>query len=417
MSEAENQATSILLPSSGVAVYSRDKTTIVSAQAIGDDWRFARVDLQVQDGDIETAIAAYQDAPSPDMVIVQTDTVDESFTGRLEALAAHCSEGTAAIVIGPENDVYLYRQMIEMGVSDYLVKPVETSILADVIAKAVIEKIGATGSRLVAFVGAKGGVGTSVIAQSLAWAVSETLGQKTILLDGSGGWSTLGVGMGFEPSTTLAEAVRASEKQDEDSLARMLFKASDNLNVLASGGDAMLEQSITPAQYEHLLDMLMVKYPVVMVDLSASVPDLKNVVLARANEVVLVSTATLPALRLARSLLQEMKEIRGGSDEGIEMVVNMQGLAPANEVSKGDIENAMEFKPSAMLPFDPKLFIGTESEGRKLIDDKVGNALVHNVLLPVLQRVLAADIEGTQVVEEQSKGGLGGLITKITRKA
>ena len=417
MGEADNQATSILLPGSGVAVYSKDKDTVESAQALKTDWRFARVDLQIQDGDIETAIAVYQDAPSPDLIIVQTDTVDESFTGRLEALAAHCSEGTAAIVIGPKNDVYLYRRMIEMGISDYLVKPVETNILAEVIAKVVIEKIGVTGSRLIAFVGAKGGVGTSVIAQSLAWAVSETLGQKTILLDGSGGWSTLGVGMGFDPSTTLAEAVKAAEKQDEDSIARMIFKAGEQLNVLSSGGDAMLEQSFSPAQYERLLDMLMVKYPVVLVDLSASASDLKNAVLARANQVVLVSTATLSALRLARSLLQEIKEIRGDSTDGIEMVMNMQGLAPANEVPKGDIEKAMEFTPAAFLPFDPKLFIGNESEGKKLIDDKAGNALVHNILLPVLQKVLAVDVDGMQVADEPRKTGIASLIAKMTKKS
>lgn len=417
MSEADNQATSILLPSAGVAVYSRDKGTAEAAQAIKNDWRFARVGIDVYDGDIETAIATYQEYSSPDLVIVQTDTVDSSFTDRLGALAGNCSEGTSAIVIGPKNDVYLYRQMIEMGVSDYLVKPVATDILAEVIAKAVIKKIGVAGSSLVAFIGAKGGVGTTVIAQSLAWAVSKTLGQKTVLLDGSGGWSTLSVGMGFEPTTTLSEAVKASERRDEDSIARMLFKASDQLSVLASGGDGMLYETVASAQYEKLLDMLMVKYPNVFVDLSASAPGIKNAVLARANEVVLVATPTLPSLRLARSLLNEIREIRGGKNEGVDMILNMKGMAPANEVAKADIESAMEFKPAAVVPFDPKLFVGCESEGRKLIDDKAGNALVHNVLLPVLKRVLSADLAAAQVSEEQPKGGIGSLLTKITRKS
>ncbi len=416
MSEAENQATSVLLPGSRVAVYSKDKKTLEAAQAVEKDWRFARVEIQSEDGDIETAIATYQDLPSPDLIIVQTETVDEDFTERLGGLAEHCGEGTAAIVIGPKNDVYLYRQLIEMGVSDYLVKPVQSEILADVIAKTVIERIGITGSRLIAFVGAKGGVGTSVIAQAMAWGVSETLGQKAMLLDGSGGWSTLGVGIGFEPSTTLPEAVRAAENQDEDSIARMLFTASEHLNILASGGDAMLEQVITPAQYENLLDMLMVKYPVVMVDLSASTPGLKNAVITRAHEVILVSTPTLPALRLARSLLHEMKEIRGDSEEGIEMIVNMQGMAPANEVPKADIEKAMELKPSAFIPFNPKLFIGSESEGKRLIDDKAGAALVSNSLLPVLKTVLAVDVEGIHVSEESSSSGIGGLIGKLAKK-
>jgi len=419
MSEAENKATAILLPASGVAVYSHDNDTLETIKALKEDWRFARVKVEVQEGDIGTAIQTYEDQPSPDLIIVQSENVDESFTGRLGDLAGNCDETTAAIVIGPKNDVYLYRQMIEMGVSDYLVKPVQADIIAEVIAKTLIERLGVGGSRLIAFIGAKGGVGTTAITQALAWAVSETLDQKTILLDGSGGWSSLGVGMRFEPSTTLAEATRAAENADEDSLARMLFTASENLQVLASGGDVMLERAVAPEKYELLLDMLMAKYPVVLVDLSASPAGIRSAVIGRANQIVMISTPTLPSLRLARSLLQEIKELRGGSEKEINMVINMQGQAPANEVSKGDIEKALEFKPSALVSFDTKTFIGCESEGRKLMDDKAGKALVHNVLLPVLKDVLAADLAGTQVSEEEEKkdGFLGSFMTKLKTKS
>lgn len=418
MSEAESQATNVLLPGSKVAVFSQDRDTVMAVAEMLKDWRFARVKMDVQQGDVETAIATYREQASPDLVIVQTENIDDSFTGRLEELGANCNEGTTAIIVGPVNDVYLYRKLIEMGVSDYLVRPIKKEVLSEVIAKTLIDRVGVTGSRLIGLIGAKGGVGVSALAQAYAWGISKTLGQKTLFFDASGGWSTLGVGMGFEPSTTLAEAARAAGANNEEGFNRMLFKASEKLNVLASGGDTLLDAGITPEQLEDILDMVMVKYPVVLADLSGATPSLQSAVVTRANHIVVVSTPALAALRQARSLIQEIKELRGGSESGISMILNMQGMAPANEVSKGDIEKALEFKPSASVPFLPKVFAGCESEGKKVMDDKEGAVIVQNTLLPVLADIIVPGYAGPQLESEQAGGGLlGGLMAKLKVKA
>lgn len=418
MSEMDNQATSILLPASGVAVYSKDQETLQAARDIVNDWRFARVNVQDEEGDVAAAIEAYQDIPSPDLIIIQTDIIDDSFTASLEELAGHCNEGTSAIIVGPDNDVNLYRKLIDMGVSDYLVRPVKSTDLAEVIAKALIEKIGVTGSRLLAVMGAKGGVGASIISEAIACGVSDILGQKAILIDTSGGWSTLSVGLGFEPSTTLFEAARAAENNDEDSLKRMLHTVSDKLSVLATGGDVMLEPTVTAQQLEQLIDMLMVKYPVVIADLSQSAEILQKAVLTRANQILVTATPTLPALRLARSLIQEIREVRGGEDDDVDLIINMQGQASANEVSKADIEKAMEFKVAAYLPYDAKMFLGNESESRKLTDDKAAHAMIEKILLPILRKSIVLDPGSASADNDNAAGGFfDSLLGKLKSKS
>ncbi len=236
------------------------------------------------------------------------------------------------------------------------------------------------------------------------------------MLDTAGGWSTMSVGLGFEPSTTLCEAVRAAENNDEDNLKRMLHHVSDKLSVLATGGDVMLEPTVTGAQLESLIDMLMVKYPVVIVDLSQSAEVLQKTVLTRASQILVTSTPTLPALRLARSLIQEVREVRGGEDDDVSLLINMQGQAAANEVSKNDIEKAMEFSVAAYLPYDAKMFLGNESESRKLTDDKDARALIEKTLLPVLSGFIANDVDGEADAQEQG-GLLGGLLGKLKAKS
>jgi len=416
MSE-DNQATSILLPAAVVAVHSTDQETLQAARDLDDDWRFARVSVNDEEGDVVAAIAAYQDLPSPDLLIVQTDTIDDSFTAQLEELAGSCDEGTSAIVIGPDNDVNLYRRLIDMGVSDYLVRPISSAELGEVVAKALIENLGVTGSRLLCVIGAKGGVGASLISEALACGVSDILDQKTILFDTSGGWSTLSVGLGFEPSSTLSEAVHAAEADDEDGLNRMLHKVSDKLSVLATGGDVMLESTVSAAQLEALIDMLMVKYPVVIADLSQSPEALQKIVLTRANQILIAATPTLPALRLARTLLQEVREVRGGEDDDVSLIINMQGQSLANEVSKADIEKAMEFSVAAYLPYDAKAFLGNESESKKLTDDKAARSIIEKTLLPVVEKTLFSGMlaDGASVVASGSL--LDNLLGKLKAKS
>jgi len=410
MSDADHKATSVLLPASSLAIFSNDRTSLEATEKLAEDWRFARVKIKAEEGDVKTAIKTYEEMKSPDLIILQTDSIDDSFTASLGELAGNCEEGTAAIVVGPVNDVHLYRQLIEMGVSDYLVKPLETEVLADVIAKALIARIGVKGSHLISVVGSKGGVGTTSIVQALAWAATDLLKQKTLVVDAAGGWSPLSVGLGFEPATTLAEAAKAAENSDEDSLNRMLFEASDKLHVLATGGDVMLDQSISAAQMEMLLDSVMARYPLVIADLSHAPTDIGKATLARSNQIFLVSTPNLAALRLARSLLLEMKDLRGGSTDDVAMIVNMQGLSAKNEVSIKDAEEAMDFKVRTTIPFTPEAFMAQESASQKLSQNSQGASILKDHILPLLTGFVDAGEEDVQIPEKASGGGfLGGL--------
>jgi len=405
--------TSILLPAAGVDLFLKDQATIEAARTLETDWRFARVNIRVHPGNVEDAIKLYAQNASPDIIMVETDTTDASFIGRLGELSGNCNEHTSAIVIGPVNDVNLYRSLTAMGVSDYLVRPVPVETLGEVIAQTLIEKLGASGSRLIAVIGAKGGVGTSAIAQVMGWAASENMGQKTLLLDAAGAWSSLGVGIGFEPVASTAEAIKAVLNKDQDSLRRMVHQASDKLHILATGMESMLETPAQIAQFEEILNTTMTSYPVVIVDLSGAPQLVKKAILTRAHETVVVSTPTLSALRSARGLIQEIKKLHGGQDLNMDLLINMAGFAPGKEVSKADIKTALDYEPFCMIPFDSKLFVGSESEGRKISSDKTGQDIIQKIL-PLLQKMVSRDSSASDA--PANDGLLGSLLGKMKKK-
>jgi pilus assembly protein CpaE len=416
MSDFSGVQSSVLLPSAGISLFVRDEGIREAALALRDDWRFARVTINVVDGDVESAIAYYSSHPSPDLVMVETLEITDGFAGRLEVLGGSCAESTAAVVVGPVNDVYLYRKLIEMGVSDYLVKPLSKEVLAGVFAKILIERLGAENSKLIACIGSKGGVGTSALSHILADVSGNILHQKTIILDAAGGWSYLSVAMGGESVTTLHEVARAANSTDKDSFGRMIIPVSEKLSFLGTGAEALMDNSVTPENFEGIVNRLMQSYPVVIIDLSGAPIDISRHILARANDVIIISTPTLSSLRSARGLLNEAKTIRGDKEDGLHVVINKKGIGSGYEVSESDMATALKIKPELSLSFLPKLFCAAEGQG-KLLSTISGGTEVMNAVKNLMENKLGlnSDRSGAAAALGSKPGFLDGFLSKVKK--
>src|SRR5690349_2042956 len=126
--------------------------------------------LRVLRGNINKAIQHLASERSPGILIV--DVSGEDFpVSKVHDLADVCEPAVTVVAVGDSNDVALYRNLIEAGITEYLFKPVTPQLLAKAISDkperrtALSQKVG----KLVACVGARGGVGTTSIATGLAW--------------------------------------------------------------------------------------------------------------------------------------------------------------------------------------------------------------------------------------------------------
>lgn len=397
----------VLLPAAKIDVFASSKDIGKVMTALREDWRFTRVEIDVQDLDIDGAIERYAEFSSPDLVIVGTEDISESFIGKLETLAGHCVEGTEAVVVGPKNDVQLYRKLVGMGVRDYLVRPVPAEDIVDVIAKALFEQKGISESRLIGVIGAMGGVGTTSIAQMLAWDIAEELKQKTMLMDAAGGWSTLGVSLGVEPAATLAECLKNAVDGTQEDLERLYADVSPNLSVFACGGDDLIRYAAPGDDFEKAVDRIMKTYPVVVVDLSCAPADVRRRIIERAHDILIVTTTGLTALRSARVLLKEVKALRGDKNEVIDLVVNKKGEFGAKEIAEADIETALEHKPDAYIPYLPDVFTEAETAGKPLSVSKPGR----DVTLRLLN--VAQHASGSELGEVKSGAEKGSALEKL----
>lgn len=417
MSDNKQKTTSALLPESSIEIFALSSETKDIADSIKGDWRFGRTTVQSREGSTDEAIKIYSESSSPDLVIIETKTIDQSFIEQLQKLGETCTEGTNAIIIGPDNDIQLYRELKEMGVSDYYVHPVSHENIKNDIATVLIESKGISASRIIAFIGAKGGVGTTTFAQALSSGIANIRNQPCLILDCAGGRSYNSIALAKnEPSGTLQEALRAAEAEDEERLNRLIVQGADNLHILSTGGEEILSPAPEAEEFEKLLDMVSGRYANIVLDLGAGRGAVARTAIRKASDVLLLSTPAVVSLRSARTLMQEILALRGQEKQGVHYYINKLGEHPGFEVTKKDIRDAMDDLPPACgLGYTPKFFGAYEFGEKSFQDDETGQKLMSS-LLQLLYGKSNQSSNSDKTLEKSKKknSGIGGFINKFT---
>jgi len=399
--------TAVLLPAAEVDFFLTDSNSYNIASNLESDWRFARVNIQTSKQGMQGAIEYYQDNASPELIVVETDNIDDNFLSDLEKLSSLCTEGTDAVIIGPKNDVKLYRSLMELGVKDYLVRPVDEDELVKVVAKLLVDKKGLTGSKLISVIGAKGGMGITTISQLIANDIANNLEQKTMIMDVSGAVSTLGIVFGINSSNRLSEVVRIAEEGSDDDVKRVCQSVGENLSVLTCGADSILTPIPCADKVEVLIKRLMKKYPFIVVDLSLSSRDVIKRVIEISSEVVVVSNTVMSSLRNTKALLGEINRTRANLKE-VDLVINMQGLAEGDEVPMQDIKTALDFEPTLKIKYLPKLFLNAEIKASPIgsgVEDKKIMADIRKITAKLVDVKMSKDKdEGKKPLKLNSVG-------------
>src|SRR5579872_3705955 len=157
--------------------------TGAALQRAGTDRRLSKAHLQVQLGGINAAIEHYTGQITPNLLIVETKLNGQEALQELDRLAEVCDPSTKVVVVGRTNDVELYRELMRRGASEYLVAPLQPLQVTEVIAGLYCDPGAKPVGKVIAFIGARGGVGSSAIAHNVAWCVAEELSIHTTVVD------------------------------------------------------------------------------------------------------------------------------------------------------------------------------------------------------------------------------------------
>lgn len=355
------------VPRITIHAFCEQPSTGSAIQRAGEDRRLAKAHLTVHMGGIPAAIDQYQQAATPNLIMVEARVAGQDLFAQLASLAEVCDAGTKVVVIGHMNDVSLYREMIRQGVNEYLVAPLHPMGVIEAISRLYVDPDSPPIGRTIAFIGAKGGTGSSTIAHNVGWCISTGMNEDVIITDLDLPFGTAGLDFNQDPAQGIADALTAPERLDDVLLDRLLVKCSDRLSLFAAPAVLDRDFEMDGDSCESVLDIVREGVPCVVVDLPhVWAPWTKKVLLA-ADEIVITATPDLASLRNAKNILDLVRQARP-NDNAAHVVLNQVGMPKRPEIPVKDFAEAVGAMPTLVLPFNPGLF-GTAANNGQMIEE------------------------------------------------
>ncbi|MFT5742161.1 MAG: pilus assembly protein CpaE [Paracoccaceae bacterium] len=342
------------------------------------DRRLAHAITKTSMGGIPGAIAFCRANPTPDLLILEGVGSRDTLMAQLKELADYCELKTKVVVIGTSNDVALYRDLMDLGISDYVVGPVYILTLVATILR-LLDKPGAIGTgRICAFIGAKGGVGASTIAQNLAWNIAQGQRRPVLLIDMDLQFGSVALNLNLESATCFADQLLGdgsngnSVRLDQALFDRLLVPHGEFLSVLPGGNTT--REVIEPAAeiLSRLFDIAQNSFSLVVLDVPHSYSTWVKQALRAADDIILTAEPELGNLRNAKHFI-EMLHILRPHDEPPRLVLNKVGTPARSEIKTTEFASALKLNVAATFGFDAKLFSNAANNGQMLSETSIKN--------------------------------------------
>ncbi len=395
-------------PRVSVQAFCETVETAAAVQSAGEDRRLGKAHLKIQMGGMAAAIEAYRAAPTPNVIVLEADVRSDILAG-LDQLATVCDPGTRVVVIGRINDVTLYRELVRRGVSDYIIAPITTIDVVRSICNLFSAPEAKSVGRIIAVVGAKGGVGASTVAHNVAWAIARDLAMDSVVTDLDLAFGTAGLDYNQDPPQGIADAVFSPDRVDTAFLDRLLSKCTDHLSLLAAPATLDKVYDFGADAFDSIFDTLRTTMPCIVLDVPHIWSGWSKRALVSADDILIVAAPDLANLRNTKNIFDLLKASRP-NDRPPLFCLNQVGVPKRPEINAAEFAKAIESQPIAAIPFDPQMF-GSAANNGQMIAEVSANHRTTEMFLQMAQR-----LTGRSETKKSKGSFLSPLIDKLRGK-
>src|SRR5499426_445359 len=396
-------------PRVSVQAFCETVETAAAIQAAGEDRRLAKAHLKVQMGGITAAVEAYSGSPTPNVILIESESRGDEILGGLDSLAECCDAGTRVIVIGRHNDVILYRELMRRGISDYMISPVGTIDVVRSVCGLFSSPDAKPVGRVIAVIGAKGGVGASTVAHNVAWAIARDVNLDTVVGDLDLAFGTAGLDYNQDPAQGIADAVFSPDRVDTAFLDRLLSKCTDHLSLLAAPATLDKVYDFGSDAFDSIFDTLRTTMPCIVLDIPHQWSGWTKRALIGADDILIVAAPDLANLRNTKNIFDLLKAARP-NDRAPLYCLNQVGVPKRPEINASEFAKAIESQPIVTIPFDPQMF-GSAANNGQMIAEISANHRTTEMFLQIAQR-----LTGRSESKKPKNSFLSPLIGKLRGK-
>ena len=396
-------------PRVSVQAFCETVETAAAIQAAGEDRRMAKAHLRIQMGGLIAAIEAYQSSPTPNVIVLESESRGEDIIAGLDQLAQVCDAGTRVIIIGRMNDVALYRELVRRGVSDYLIQPVGTLQVVRAICGLFSAPDAKPVGRVIAVAGAKGGVGASTIAHNVAFAIARDLMLDSVVTDLDMAFGTAGLDFNQDPPQGIAEAVFSPDRIDNAFIDRLLTKCTDHLSLLAAPATLERVYDFGADAFEAIFDSLRATVPCIVLDIPHQWTGWTKQTLVGADDILIVAAPDLANLRNTKNMYDLLKAARPNDQRPL-YCLNQVGVPKRPEIKAADFAKALDDEAVAVIPFEPQVFGAAANNGQMIAEISANHRTAE------MFRQLAQQLTGRAEPKRPRGGLLSPLIEKLLQR-
>lgn len=382
--------------------------TAAALRQVQQDRQLAKSRLAIEAGGLGAAIARYAETPTPQVVIVEDDD-PAAMLARLEQLAEVCVQGTRVVVIGSVNDIALYRSLMAQGISEYLLRPVSSRQIVEALDKLFADPQAAPRGRTIACWGARGGVGSSTLAQNLAWGLARHLQETVIYIDLDLAFGTSVLAFNIDAKQTVVDALFHPERLDEVLMERCMVEYDDHLQILASPGDCRVHAALSLDSLDLLVELASRMAGLVVLDIPHLWADWTEHLLGIADEVVVTATPDFASLRDAKSILDVLAGRRGPGNPA-RLVLNRVDPSRRTQLTPKDFEETVKVAPFLVIPSEPQVF-GEAANNGQMVGEAAGSHKINHVLNQLVV-ALAGKSPALRKVTRPGRGLLDRLLKR-----
>jgi len=255
--------------------------------------------------------------------------------------------------IGAKLDAGILLRAVRNGCTEFLTKPVSLAELTASLnrfhaARTVAPRAQSRIGRVIAIFGAKGGVGTTMLAVHLATHLVSQHGKKTLLIDHKQQLGHVALYLGLkETPYHFDELLRNANRLDSELLNGFVVRHKSGLDVIASPEAAAGIHQPKPDQLDLVMEFLRSEYDYVLIDSPAASQDFKTSIIDQFDEIYLVATPDVAALRDLAHLVQELS-ITDSAASKLRVVVNRS--TATDSITPAQIEKVVRFPISIAVP-------------------------------------------------------------------
>ncbi len=335
--------------------------------------------------------------PQPDVLLVDVRRNGQFPSTLISLKRQHPT--TNVILLASSLEPALMLEGMRAGVSEVLAEPLRPTDFDAAIARLLGQRPQVHGGPVFAFVGAKGGVGTTTMAVNVATVLAKLSKGPTLLVDLHLVYGDAAVFLGADPRFSVIDALENMERLDAEFLKSLVVKTNSGLDLLASA-DRPASRVIDMRRVGSVVQLAASQYAYTVLDVAGSDPIVLDG-LDSVTNLVIVANQELATVRNAGRMAAALRSRYPNT--AISTVINRHdGNA---EIGQPDVEKAVGGRIAHHFPNDYRRALTAMHKGRPLALDN------HNQLSASLT-ALARDLAGVENEKvERAAGGLRGFLS------